>query len=410
MPRSSNPVASMRFPVRLVADDRPPVHQAVEALSVSGTAAARQVITLLPGYRPTPLRDLPGLAAAAQLDAIAYKDEAERFGLGNFKALGGAYAVFRIVQDRVRKHSAADSVSVADIVGGSYAALAGDLTVTCATAGSHGRSVAWGARLCGCRAVVYVHEGVSERRREAIRDFGATVVVVSGTYDDAVRTADAHARTHGRFVVSDTSYEGYTDIPLDVMHGYTVMVDEVIGQLPSGTHPTHVFAQGGVGGLAAAVFARLRHVWGDELPVCVVVEPERADCLLQSARAKRPAKASGDLQTIMGGLACGEPSLVAWRILATTADAFMTIPDEAARRCMNLLAEGVSGDVPIVAGESGAAGLAGLLAAAADPDVRATLGLGAASRVLVVGTEGASDPDAYRSIVGRAADEIGPVA
>jgi diaminopropionate ammonia-lyase len=256
--------------------------------------------------------------------------------------------------------------------------------------------------------VIYIHASVSEGRRAAIARFGAEVIRVPGTYDDCVRHSAAEAKQHGWFVISDTSYEGYTDIPRDVMHGYTVMADEVIAQLPAGEAPTHVFVQAGVGGLAAAMCARFWQAWGAKRPRFVVVEPDKADCHFQSAVHGKPTVVTGDLETVMAGLACGEVSLIAWRVLDRGGDAFITIPDECALATVRLLANGEHGDTPLVAGETGVASLAGLIAAASDPAARAKLGLGRGSCVLTFGSEGDTDPEIYRRIVGRSAEEVAP--
>jgi diaminopropionate ammonia-lyase len=276
------------------------------------------------------------------------------------------------------------------------------VTVTCATDGNHGKSVAWGARTFGCKCVVYVHAGVSRNRRDAIAAYGAEVRVVEGTYDDAVRRAAEDAARGGWTVVSDTSYEGYTDTPRDVMQGYGLIALEADRQLPAGTRPTHVFAQAGVGGLAASLCAYYWESRGDQAPVFAVAEPDTANCLQLSAKAGKATTAPGSLDTMMAGLACGEPSLLAWRILSRGADAFLTLDDPAAAETMRLLADPPFGDPGIVAGESAVAGLAGFLLAAADEDARRKLRLTEKSVVLVVGTEGATDPDLYRKITGRA--------
>jgi diaminopropionate ammonia-lyase len=374
-----------------------------EILSLAAFADAKREITSWPGYRPTPLRRLSKLAAAAQVGDIFYKDEAERFGLGSFKALGGAYAVLRLLQQRIRAATGAHATS-GDLTSRRYGEITSKVTVTGATDGNHGRSVAWGAQTFGCRCVIYVHATVSEGRCRAIAAYGAEVRRVPGTFDDAVRRADADAAANGWSVVSDTSYEGYTDVPRDVMQGYSFLVEEALGQCPS--FPTHVFVQGGVGGLAAGVCSYLWEKHGAGRPRYVVVEPDKADCLYRSAVAGKPTPAQGALDTIMAGLACGEVSTLAWRILDAGADAFMTIDDAAAADCMRLLADGRFGDAPVVAGESAVAGLAGLLLAASDRDARRRLDLRPDSRVLVFGTEGATDPDVYRRIVGRAPAEV----
>jgi diaminopropionate ammonia-lyase len=349
-------------------------------LSLAAEEVARREISAWPGYAPTPLRDLQSIARELGLAAVAFKEEQHRFGLRSFKALGGAYAV--------RKLAAATAGPPA--------------AVCCATDGNHGRSVAWGARAAGLRCVIYVHEGVSEGRAEAIRAFGAEVRRVPGNYDDSVRIAAADAAREGWTVVSDTSWEGYQDIPRDVMQGYGVMVGEAIAQGGGeASPPTHVFVQGGVGGIAAATVAHLWERFGPARPCIVVVEPDKADCLTRSAEAGRVVHLSGDLDTIMAGLSCGEPSPLAWAVLDPGADAFMAIGDAAIAPAMRLLAaEGVVG------GESGVAGLAALQIAAREPAMRAMLGLDAASRVLLFGTEGATDPALYEALVGESAERV----
>ncbi|HJW74785.1 MAG TPA: diaminopropionate ammonia-lyase, partial [Thermoleophilia bacterium] len=277
-------------------------------------------------------------------------------------------------------------------------------TVTCATDGNHGRSVAWGARLFGCRCVIFVHHNVSQSRRDAIVGYGAEVRQVKGTYDDAVHHAATTAAAEGWTVVSDTSYPGYHDIPRDVMHGYGVMAAEIARQLDR--PPTHVLAQAGVGALAAAVCAYFWLLWGARRPQFVVVEPTRSDCVHQSLAAGRRVTVGGDLDTVMAGLACGEVSKLAWEILRSGAYAAVAVDDAFAVDAMRLLAQPAAGDPPIVAGESGGAGLAALLAARDDPQIRQTLALDGDSRVLLVGTEGDTDAAIYREIVGRTADEV----
>lgn len=346
-------------------------------LSLAGAHEAQRVISSWPGYAPTPLLALPALAQTAGVTEILYKHEGHRFGLKSFKALGGAYAVERLVAAR----------------GG-----AAGLAVTCATDGNHGRSVAWGAQRLGVRAVIYVHEHVSNGRAAAIASYGAEVRREGANYDDSVRAASAAAAQNGWTVVSDTSWPGYDTIPKDVMQGYALLPMEAEAQ---GARPTHVFVQGGVGGLAASVLAYRWEKYGKARPKMVVVEPERAACLFESARAGRLVPIGGSLDTIMAGLACGEPSVLAWSLLQPGTDAFMTIVDDDAAAMMRILAA-----ERVAAGESGVAGLAGFMRAAADPEARAALGLDSASRVLCYGTEGATDPGVYHQIVGRDASEI----
>ena len=345
-------------------------------LSVAAGRDAIEAIAAWPGYEPTPLRSLAPMAEEAGVAEVLYKDEGLRFGLKSFKALGGAYAVERLARTAAGKR----------------------LTVTCATDGNHGRAVAWGAARGGARAVIYIHEGVSPGRADAIAALGAEVVRAGRTYDDSVRICAEAARANDWQIVSDTSWPGYEGVPRTVMQGYAVLIAEALVQ---GARPTHVFVQGGVGGLAAGVLSWLWEELGPERPVLTVVEPDNAACLFKSAKAGEVRSVGGDLDTIMAGLACGEPSLLAWRILGPGADAFMHIPDEAAAQTMRDLA-----DRGVVGGESGVAGLAGFRLAAADAPIRAALRLDWQSRILCFGTEGATDPDVYARIVGRTPQDV----
>lgn len=350
-------------------------------LSLEGATAAHRAISAWTGYAPTPLVALGALAKTLGVAEVRYKHEGARFGLKAFKALGGAYAVDRLVAAR----------------GG-----ADGLVVTCATDGNHGRAVAWGARRVGAKAVIYIHENVSEGRAAAIASFGAEVRRVPGHYDDAVAEAARAANENGWSLVSDTSWPGYEDTPRDVMQGYTVMPREVED---AGYRPTHVFVQGGVGGLAAAVLSWRWETFGADRPAMIVVEPAAADCLFQSAWQGREATSPGDLDTIMAGLACGVPSTLAWRLLSRGADAFVSVPDDGVPAAMRLMA-----DHAVAAGETGVAGLVGLRAVAASVEARAAVGLGPSSRVLLYGTEGATDPSIYREIVGRSPEDVEGVA
>lgn len=371
----------------------------VVVLSAAGFRRARAEITTWPGYAPTPLHDLPGIARRAGLAVLRLKDEAERFGLGSFKALGGAYAVGSLLATELARRGVAKAASCAELETGVHAEATRLITVACATDGNHGRSVAWGAQRFGCRCVIFVHATVSEARVAAIARYGAEVRRVDGTYDDAVREAERIAGDRGWFIVSDTSWPGYTEVPREVMQGYRLMAEEALAQW-QGAPPTHVFVQGGVGGMAAAVSVQVRAQLSaaPELPApeLIVVEPDHAACLLASAEEGELTAVPGELDTLMAGLACGEPSLLAWQELSRGASAFMAVPDDAAVACMRLLAE-----QGIVAGESAVAGLAGLLLAAADPAARETLGLNGESRVLCFSTEGATDPDLYQRLTGH---------
>lgn len=278
------------------------------------------------------------------------------------------------------------------------------MTVACATDGNHGRSVAAGARLIGAKAIIFVHSGVSAERVDAMARMGAEVIRVDGAYDDSVAECNRVCADSGWTVVSDTSWPGYERIPGLVMQGYIAMVSETLAILSR--PPTHVFLQAGVGGLAAAVAGRLAVALGNARPTVIVVEPARAACLFASAQDGRVVKVERGPATIMAMLECYEPSVIAWRILERVADGFMTVDEEDAVAAMRRLATPGRDEPAVVAGESGGAGLAGLLRAARDPDIRSAIGLNSASRVFLINTEGATDPSLYAQLVGAAPQDV----
>ncbi len=351
------------------------------------TEAGRAISSIRrwPDYAATPLRSLPGLAQSTDVGRIEIKNEAQRFGLGSFKALGGAYAISRLLEGR-----SSDAT----------------LSVCCATDGNHGRSVAWGAQMFGCDCVVFIHKTVSEERKQSIEHYGARVVRTAGNYDDSVREAQVTATREGWTVVSDTSYEGYMDIPMDVMAGYSIMTTEAIEQWGNGAPPTHVFLQTGVGSMAASVVVQLQRAYGESCPKIVLVDPANAACWYDSLKAGEPRVVGGDLDTIMAGLACGEVSHLAWELLQHDVAGVMTIDDSAAQQAMCLLAQGNDQDQPMVAGESGVGGLAGFIALAHDATSREKLGIDGDSRLLFFSTEGATDRDVYQSVVGKTPEQV----
>lgn len=356
-------------------------------LSLEAHEEAFREISSWEGYTPTPLLSLPGLARALGVETLWYKDEGSRLGLKSFKALGGTYGVYRVLRSAMEGVGMEPLSSRALLEGGSRE-FTRQLTVTCASVGNHGQSVARGATMFGCRAVIFLPSGTSAPRRAAIEELGAEVVEVEGSYDEAVVESARRAETQGWLVVSDTAYPGYEEVPRHIMQGYTVMVREALSQISREELPTHVFLQAGVGGLAASVTAHLWEVLGSERPVTTVVEPSEADCLLESALVGSATSSRGSLDTAMECLACREPSILAWKILDQGADAFVTIPDQATRETVTLLAGGVEGDPVLRSQPSGVAGLTGLMAATFEPTLSGPLGLGEDSRVLIFGSEG----------------------
>lgn len=372
-------------------------------LSDEGHEAARAAICGWPGYEATPLHALPALAREIGITELHYKDEGGRFGLGSFKALGGAYAVARLLRSELSRALGRD-VSMAEITGTAHPEQAAGITVCCATDGNHGRSVAWGAQTFGCKCMIFIHATVSEARKAAIEAYGAEVRRCAGNYDDSVREAQEAASRNDWFVVSDTSYEGYMEVPKDVMQGYEIMAGEAFDTLAA--PPTHIFLQTGVGGMAAAVTAQAKRRWGDARPMIVLADPDRSACFLESFRAGAPKPVEGDLDTLMAGLACGEVSALAWIVLRDHADAVVAMTDDAAVDAMRRLARPTGGDPAIVAGESAVAGLAALKLVMADPEARDWLALDVGARVLIFGTEGDTDVELYAKLVGATAAEI----
>ncbi len=373
------------------------------ALAEQGRAAISAHLETMDANRPTPLISLPALAAANGVASIHVKDEGQRLGLCSFKALGGAYAVALLVLAEAER-KLGRRLAAADLASPEVRAVAATMTVACATDGNHGRSVAWGAQTAGCRAVIFIHAGVSQSRADAMASFGADMRRIDGSYDDSVRIAAETAAKEGWTVVSDTSWEGYEAIPLTVMQGYTATIGEALDALSE--PPTHIFLQGGVGGLAAAVAAYASQRLGASAPGIVVVEPERAACLLASAKAGRPVTIPHGEATVMAMLECATPSPIAFEILQSLADGFVTLREDEATDVMKQLANPLGGDAAIVSGESGGTGLAGFIACQRDPQARAHLGLGAHSRILIFNSEGATDPAIYARIVGRTPEEV----
>jgi diaminopropionate ammonia-lyase len=351
---------------------------------------------------PTPLTSLPEIAKELGLGSVQLKDEGLRLGQGSFKALGGAYAVMVLFKRILEKHLGQE-IRVAQLLSPTAREFAKSVTVCCATDGNHGKSVAAGARLLGCKSVIFIHAGVTQARAEAL---GADEVVrVDGNYDLSVSEAERVATDNGWLLVSDTSWEGYEEIPALVGQGYTILGREALDQMKASNLPlpTHVFLQAGVGGFAASIAGYLTDRIGSGIKV-VIVEPDRAACVFASAQAGALSSVPSNEPTIMAMLECFTPSLIAWATLEKVSDAFITVTEDDAKDAMRRLANRSAS--PVIAGESGAAGFAGLLTLCADEAAKQQLGLGPDSHVLVINTESATDPASFEAIVGWHPDQI----
>jgi diaminopropionate ammonia-lyase len=297
----------------------------------------------------------------------------------------------------------------AEFIAGAHRDRLQRVIVAAATDGNHGRSVAWGAEMFGCRSKIYLHSHVSQDREDGIARYGAEIVRVAGGYDESVRRCAADCERNGWVLIADTNAGGGSaEIPTLVMQGYAVMVDEILRQLDH-KRPTHFFVQGGVGGLAAAIAGHLWETYADERPAVVVVEPSTADCIYRSIAAGRPTPVPGDADTFMACLAAGEVTPLAWPFLHRAVDHVVTLSDAAAPAAMQLLADGMDGDPPVVAGESGCAAIAGLTVVALDEGLRSATGLDASSRGVAIVSEGATDPATYARVVGRSAKIVAGV-
>ena len=355
-----------------------------------------------PMYAPTPLVSLNDTAGAMGLGAVYIKDESWRFGLNAFKVLGGSYAIGSFLAGKLGIPM--ENAGYGLLVSPETREKLGDITFVTATDGNHGRGVAWAATQFGQKSVVYMPKGSALERLENIRAAGADASITELNYDGAVRLANAHAREYGWTVIQDTAWEGYEEIPTRIMQGYMTMGLEAYEQLPE--PPTHIFLQAGVGSLAGAMTGLFSQLYGEKRPVIVIVEPNKADCLFRTARADdgKLHFVTGDMDTIMAGLACGEPCTIAWEILRDYADHFLSCPDYAAAQGMRLLSRPAGNDRSIVSGESGASTFGALSELMTDPrltDIRDAIGLDSSSRVLCFSTEGATDRANYDAVVNK---------
>jgi diaminopropionate ammonia-lyase len=336
-----------------------------------------------PNLQLTPLWYLPGLASEMKIRNILLKDESRRFGLNSFKILGVSYAVGCLLSE---------------------GRIANGSVLVCATEGNHGRAVARAARDNGLNAKIYMSADAATARIEAITEEGAEVVLVDGNYDDAVHLSASDARIKGWIMISDTSWPGYEEIPRRIMAGYTRLLDEAESEWSPEPPPDIVVVQAGVGGLACAVASWLCQRYGAQRPFTIVCEPVTAACLLESARAGKPVSLRGPFETIMGGLRCGNVSSLGWPTIAGAVDAFVSIDDEQCTEAMRILAHPLNGDPLVIGGASGACGFAALHAILQEESLRAVReasGVSVRSRILVINTEGATDPELYVRVTAR---------
>ncbi|MEK8196350.1 diaminopropionate ammonia-lyase [Lysinibacillus sp. FSL M8-0134] len=371
-----------------------------------GVEEAQKVHTFhksFPQYEPTPLAVLNKLAQELNVSKVFVKDESYRFGLNAFKALGGSYAIGQHLASQLNIDPA--NVSYDKLVSPEVKEKLGEITFITATDGNHGRGVAWTAKKLEQKSVVYMPKGSSEERLQHIKNLGANASITSVNYDDTVRLAAEHAEKNNWVLVQDTAWENYEEIPKRIMQGYITMVVETYEQLKEiGEKPTHIFIQAGVGSLAATVQGFFANVYGEERPITVVVEPDKANCIFKTAEANDGELhyVKGDMDTIMAGLACGEPSTLGWEILKDYADAFLSCPDNIAAQGMRILAAPIKGDVQVISGESGAVGVGAvseILRRNQYAELKEQLNLTADSKILFFSTEGDTDATHYKKVV-----------
>lgn len=356
----------------------------------------------LPNYKATPLVDLEELAKYYGVKKVWLKDESKRFGLNAFKVLGGSYAMGKYLSERLNKPMKDLPFNV--LVSDEIKQLLGDITFVTATDGNHGRGIAWMANKLRQKSIVYMPKGSAIMRLENIRKEGAEATITDLNYDDAVRLANDKALSTGGVMVQDTAWDGYEEIPLWIMQGYTTIINEIKEQLDE-DKPTHVFLQAGVGSFAGAIQGYLTHLYGKDRPITVICEPHGANCIYKSMEANdgKPHNVTGDLKTIMAGLACGEPNTISWKILRDNSDFTVSCEDSISARGMRVLSSPLGDDKRVISGESGSVGL-GLFTVLLDnkeeyKEFLKELKLDENSKVLCISTEGDTDLQGYKNVV-----------
>lgn len=353
-----------------------------------------------PVYQKTPLAILNNTAGELGLGGIYVKDESYRFGLNAFKVLGGSFAIGNYMAEKLGMDIR--ELPYDRMISQEIKEKLGELTFVTATDGNHGRGVAWTANQLKQKAVVYMPKGSAKERLDNIRAEGADASITDYNYDEAVRLANSQAEKNGWIMVQDTAWEGYEDIPTWIMQGYGTMGYEVYEQLPE--KPTHIFLQAGVGSMAGAITGLMANIYGEDRPIITIVEPNKADCLFRTAEADdgKLHFVTGDMDTIMAGLACGEPCSIGWNVLRSYADNFISCPDYTAAKGMRILGNPAGSDTKVVSGESGAAAFGCVAEIMSNPDLSAMkdkLKLNGESRVLFFNTEGDTDRENYKAVV-----------
>ncbi|MDO5732432.1 MAG: diaminopropionate ammonia-lyase [Eubacteriales bacterium] len=370
-------------------------------LSMEACANVSSYHKSYPQYTSTPLVELKETAAHFGLKNVFVKDESYRFGLNAFKVLGASYAMGVYLAEKLGLPL--EKLSYEALTSQEAKEKLGDMTFITTTDGNHGRGLAWTAQQLGYKSIVKMPKGSAQERLDNIRACGSDAEITDMNYDDAVRHCNELAQKHGYVMVQDTAWEGYTQIPKDIMRGYATMAFEAIEQLGD-TVPTHVFLQAGVGSMAGAVAGLLANHYGDKKPMIVIVEPNKADCIYRTAEAKdgKLHFVTGDMDTIMAGLACGEPNQIGWDVLTETAEYAVSAPDWVAARGMRVLGNPVGQDRKIISGESGAATF-GFVSTVMEreelKELREQLKLDENSVVLCFSTEGDTDRKNYLDTV-----------
>ena len=347
----------------------------LKSISKDDIDDAYNIISKWEGYAPTPLLSLNKLSKELNLKNIFYKDENKRFDLKSFKALGGAYAVEKVTKGNK------------------------DIVVATATAGNHGRSVAWGARRLGLKCKIFISEFVSEARGQAMSDLGADVIKVKGNYEQSLIECIKQSTENNWQIVQDVAWKDYMLVPKYTMAGYSVMMREIIDQINS-EKITHIILQAGVGGMAGAMVAGIAR-YLDNIPVTLVVEPDSAACVLESIKTGKIEKIDIKRESLMGGMSCGEVSLVPWEILKNSVKHCISLPDDDIAKTMRLLGNSSFSDQSIVAGENSVPGVISLIASCEDQNIKQSLKLDQNSNVLVIGCEGDTDKEMYQKLISQ---------